>query len=43
MKTDYIRQNTTKQDERVKEGKQKIDNIKLTIGNISLKTNKKLS
>lgn len=43
MKTDNIRQNTTKQDERVKEGKQKIDNIKITIDNISLKTNKKLS
>ena len=43
MKTDNIRQNTTKHDERVKEGKQKIDNIKITIDNISLKTNKKLS
>ena len=36
MKTDNIRQNTTKQDERFKEGKQKIDNI-------SLKINTKLS
>ena len=31
MKTGNIRQNTTKQDERFKEGKQKIDNIFLKI------------
>ena len=43
MKTDNIRQNTTKQDERFKEGKQKIDNIQITIDNISLKINTKLS
>ena len=43
MKTDNIQQNTTKQNARVKEGKQKIDNIKITIDNISLKINTKLS
>ena len=43
MKTDNIRQNTTKQDKRFKEGKQKIDNIQITIDNISLKINTKLS
>lgn len=43
MKTDNKRQKSTKQDERFKEGKQKIDNIQITIDNISLKINTKLS
>ena len=40
MKTDNKWQKSTKQDERFKEGKQKIDNIQMKIDNIYLKTHK---
>ena len=43
MKTDNTRQKSTKKGERFEEGKQKIDNIQITIDNISLKINTKLS